>query len=315
MTATAILMMGPTAVGKTELAMQLCQQTPCEIISVDSALVYRNMNIGTAKPSPQELTQYPHHLINIRNPDEPYSVAEFCTDALDLMKQICQRGNTPLLVGGTMMYFNALQYGLTDLPSANEAIRSDIEAQAKVEGWQKIHQQLAAIDPVSAKRIHPNDRQRLQRALEVYKITGQSLTRLQHNNQKQGLPYKTIKIVLATNDRQWLHERIAKRFNQMIEMGFEQEVRSLTENYQLTPDFPSMRAVGYRQMWQYIKGELSLAEMTEKGITATRQLAKRQFTWLRSEKEAHWFDALDRDKFKLINELVQRNQDDRHKKI
>lgn len=286
----AIFLMGPTASGKTALAMQLLQQFPCDIISVDSALVYRHMNIGTAKPGAQEQAVAPHRLIDIRNPDEPYSAASFREDALREMEKITRQGRIPLLVGGTMLYFRALEQGLSQLPQADAAVRERLLALARELGWRAMHDRLASIDPTAAARIHPNDPQRIQRALEVYEISGKSMSELQQMHAKPTLPYSVIKLVQAPWSRESLRERIAQRFELMLQQGFEQEVRDLVKRYSLTPDLPSMRSVGYRQMLLYLQGDYSYEEMTEKGITATRQLAKRQLTWLRKEHNALWLE-------------------------
>ena len=284
----AIFLMGPTASGKTSLAMELVRQFPCDIISVDSALVYRDMNIGTAKPTAQELAAAPHRLIDICDPDEPYSAARFCKDALHEMEQISRQGRIPLLVGGTMLYFRALEHGLSQLPQADFAVRERLLAQARELGWQAMHDRLAVIDPAAAARIHPNDPQRIQRALEVYEVSGKSMTEMQQLHSKPTLPYSVIKLVQSPWPREILRERIAQRFNLMLQLGFENEVRDLVKRYALTPDLPSMRSVGYRQMLMYLQGDYSYEEVREKGITATRQLAKRQLTWLRKEPDAVW---------------------------
>ncbi|MET0012328.1 MAG: tRNA (adenosine(37)-N6)-dimethylallyltransferase MiaA [Sedimenticola sp.] len=286
----AIFLMGPTASGKTDLAIALTEHLPCDIISVDSALVYRGMDIGTAKPSAEELARAPHRLIDICDPSESYSAAQFREDALREMAEITAAGRIPLLVGGTMLYFRALQYGLSELPAANAAIRARLEQDAALHGWQGMHERLAAVDPAAASRIHPNDPQRIQRALEVYEITGKSLTELQDRDGEQKLPYRLVKLVRAPREREVLHQRIADRFHKMLAQGFEEEVRGLLQQGSLVPDMPSMRSVGYRQMLKYLLGEWDRETMIEKGIVATRQLAKRQFTWLRADTEAHWLD-------------------------
>ncbi|WP_245828434.1 tRNA (adenosine(37)-N6)-dimethylallyltransferase MiaA [Solemya elarraichensis gill symbiont] len=267
--------------------MELVESLPCDIISVDSALVYRDMNVGTAKPTAEELRRAPHRLIEICDPDEAYSAARFREDALREMLQITEAGRIPLLVGGTMLYFRALQHGLSPLPEADESIRAQLLEEAQKGGWEAMHRQLQQVDPAAAERIHPNDPQRIQRALEVYRITGKPLTEVQQQKQDQ-LAYRVLKLVWAPFSREELRERIAVRFGQMITQGFEEEVRSLLEKFDLTPDMPSMRSVGYRQMLQYIRGEISRDEMVETAITATRQLAKRQMTWLRKEEDAIW---------------------------
>ncbi|MES9868873.1 MAG: tRNA (adenosine(37)-N6)-dimethylallyltransferase MiaA [Sedimenticola sp.] len=286
----AIFLMGPTASGKTDLAIALTEHLPCDIISVDSALVYRGMDIGTAKPSAEELVRAPHRLIDICDPSESYSAAQFREDALREMAEITAAGRIPLLVGGTMLYFRALQYGLSELPAANAAVRARLEQDAALHGWQAMHERLAAVDPAAASRIHPNDPQRIQRALEVYEITGKSLTELQDRDGEQKLPYRLVKLVRAPREREVLHQRIADRFHKMLAQGFEEEVRGLLQQGGLVPDMPSMRSVGYRQMLKYLLGEWDRETMIEKGIVATRQLAKRQFTWLRADTEAHWLD-------------------------
>ena len=285
---------GPTAAGKTALAMQLYDALPVELISVDSALIYRGMDIGTAKPSPAELAQYPHHLIDIRDPAEIYSAADFRIDALRLIEDIRQRGNIPVLVGGTMLYYRALLAGLSNLPAADATIRAVLQQRAAAEGWQALHDELADIDPASAQRIHPNDPQRLLRALEVFSISGKTLTELTRT-QQPGLSLPTWQIACAPPDRKVLHQRIEQRFDMMLADGFESEVLALRQRGDLHLDLPSMRCVGYRQMWQYLDGQLSAAEMRERGIIATRQLAKRQITWLRSWTGLHWLDPLAED--------------------
>ena len=293
----AVFLMGPTASGKTELAMRLADQYNGEIISVDSALIYRGMDIGTAKPTLAEQQSHPHHLIDIIDPAQAYSAAEFRQDALRLMADISDRGKLPILTGGTMMYFKVLLEGISDLPEANAAIRADIEQDASEHGWHHVHAQLAAVDAVSAARIHPNDPQRLQRALEVYRISGISMTehrRLEQEN-KQPLPYNLCQIALAPNDRLHLHERIRERFASMLSNGFEEEVRALYQRGDLRADMPSIRSVGYRQMWGYFDGEYDYDRMVEKGVVATRQLAKRQFTWLRSWQSLNWIYTDKRD--------------------
>lgn len=295
-----ICISGPTAAGKTALAMQLYDALPVELISVDSALIYRSMDIGTAKPSPAELAQYPHHLIDIRDPAETYSAADFRTDALLLIDQIRQRGNIPVLVGGTMLYYRALLAGLSNLPAADATIRARLQQRADTEGWQRLHTELATIDPISAQRIHPNDPQRLLRALEVFALSGKTMTELTRT-QQPGLSLPTWQIACAPPDRKILHQRIEQRFDSMLAQGFETEVIALRQRGDLHLDLPSMRCVGYRQMWQYLDGELSAAEMRERGIIATRQLAKRQITWLRSWTGLHWLDPLAAD---VLGQLV-----------
>ncbi|EMA4782451.1 tRNA (adenosine(37)-N6)-dimethylallyltransferase MiaA [Providencia rettgeri] len=286
----AIFLMGPTASGKTALAIELRKHLPVEIISVDSALIYRGMDIGTAKPTAEELSQAPHRLIDILDPALPYSAADFRRDALNVMGEITAQGKIPLLVGGTMLYFKALLEGLSPLPSADPAIRSEIEQIAQKQGWDEIHRRLAEVDPVAAARIHPNDPQRLSRALEVYLISGQTLTEMTQTAGEE-LPYNVFQFAIAPQDRKILHERIEQRFHQMINAGFEDEVRALYQRGDLHVDLPSIRCVGYRQMWSYLDGEISHDEMIYRGVCATRQLAKRQITWLRGWENIHWLDS------------------------
>tara|TARA_R110000850_G_scaffold8490_6_gene31383 strand:- start:656 stop:1582 length:927 start_codon:yes stop_codon:yes gene_type:complete len=285
-----IFLMGPTASGKTALAIDMATQYNCEIISVDSALIYRDMNIGSAKPSAEELEMAPHKLIDILDPSESYSAADFRRDALLAIEDIISRGKTPLLVGGTMMYFKALLEGLSPLPSADEAIRQQILAQAQTEGWEALHQELCNIDPVAGERIHPNDPQRLSRALEVYRISGKTMTELTQTK-SAALPYDVVQFAIAPNDRKVLHELIAKRFNIMLEQGFIEEVARLKARDDLHLELPSMRCVGYRQCWQYLDNEFDHATMVEKATAATRQLAKRQLTWLRSWPDLQWLES------------------------
>ncbi|BBI45706.1 tRNA delta(2)-isopentenylpyrophosphate transferase [Pseudomonas avellanae BPIC 631] len=297
--------MGPTAAGKTDLAIELSKVLPCELISVDSALVYRGMDIGTAKPSKAQLAEFPHRLIDILDPAQSYSAADFRSDALAAMAEITARGNIPLLVGGTMLYFKALLDGLADMPAADAAVRAQLEADAQAFGWQSLHDQLAVVDPVSAARIHPNDPQRLIRALEVYRVSGMSMTahREQQTAQsteaaasgRQQLPYTVANLAIAPADRKVLHQRIALRFEQMLDQGFLDEVLALRSRGDLHAGLPSIRAVGYRQVWDHLDGKLTREEMQERGIIATRQLAKRQFTWLRSWEDLHWLDSLASD--------------------
>jgi len=323
--------MGPTASGKTRLAMELTQHLPCEIISVDSALVYRGMDIGTAKPTPEELKTAPHHLIDILDPAQPYSAGQFCADAKHLIEQILARDRIPLLVGGTMLYFRALQQGLSPLPKADPEIRQKISEEAEKIGWAALHQRLQTIDPVSAARIAPQDTQRIQRALEVYEITGLSLTEFCEkaatsakiissschceegallatdaaNQERPKAKFKKnhlINIGLMPSDRTQLARRIEQRFHQMLKQGFVAEVETLRARGDLHKDLPSMRAVGYRQVWEYLEGKLSAQEMQERGIIATRQLAKRQMTWLRS-----WPDiaCLDPEESELLEKILR----------
>ena len=298
----AIFLMGPTAAGKTDLAIELTKVLPCELISVDSALVYRGMDIGTAKPSKALLDAYPHRLIDILDPSQSYSAADFRTDTLKAMAEITARGKIPLLVGGTMLYFKALLEGLADMPAADAEVRAQIEAQAASQGWQALHDELASIDPVSAARIHPNDPQRLVRALEVFRVSGMSMTAHREQQSAQSaqasasgrhqLPYTVANLAIAPTDRKVLHDRIAVRFRQMLDEGFVEEVVALRSRGDLHSNLPSIRAVGYRQVWDHLDGKLTRDEMQERGIIATRQLAKRQFTWLRSWQDLHWLDSL-----------------------
>lgn len=296
---TVLFLMGPTASGKTDLAIKLAQQCNCEIISVDSALIYKGMDIGTAKPSAQELAKAPHALVDIIDPLESYSTGNFRSDALRLMKEICARGKTPLLVGGTMLYYKALVDGLSPLPSADPVIRAEIEQEAAVKGWQAMHDLLKEIDPVSAARIHVNDPQRLSRAIEVYRISGKSLTELTETKSAP-IPYNIKQFAIAPRDKSLLHERIERRFHMMLNAGFEQEVRALYERGDLHLDLPSMRCVGYRQMWEYLQGSMDYEEMVFRGIVATRQLAKRQMTWLRGWKNVTWLESGAAENFDII---------------
>lgn len=288
----AIFLMGPTASGKTDLAIQLRQHLPIEVISVDSALIYRGMDIGTAKPSKAELALAPHRLIDICDPAESYSAANFRTDALREMQEISAQGKIPLLVGGTMLYYKALLEGLSPLPSADEKVRSEIEAKAALIGWGGLHQELSKIDPISAQRINPNDSQRINRALEVFYLTGKTLTEL--TAQKgEALPYDILQFAIAPEQREVLHLRIEQRFHKMIELGFQQEVEKLYRRPDLNENLPSIRCVGYRQMWEYLRGGYDHDEMVFRGICATRQLAKRQITWLRGwTSPIQWLDSL-----------------------
>ncbi|MFN2349183.1 MAG: tRNA (adenosine(37)-N6)-dimethylallyltransferase MiaA [Thioalkalivibrio sp.] len=278
----AIFLMGPTASGKTDLAVQLVRQLPCEIISVDSALVYRGMDIGTAKPGPEVLAEAPHRLIDILDPSEAYSAARFREDALAAMAEITAAGKVPLLVGGTMLYFRALEFGLDLLPQADPELRRAIEAEADRLGWEALHRQLAEVDPESAARIHPNDPQRLQRALEVYRLTGRPLSAFHGGGQASRLPYRLLRLALMPADRAALRARIARRFEQMLELGLIPEVETLHRRKDLNPSLPAIRAVGYRQVWAHLGGQLDYQTMVRKAVTATGQLAKRQITWLRS---------------------------------
>ncbi|GAB3013840.1 tRNA (adenosine(37)-N6)-dimethylallyltransferase MiaA [Bowmanella dokdonensis] len=286
----AIFLMGPTASGKTDLAIRLVQTMPCEIISVDSAMIYRHMDIGTAKPNAEELSLAPHRLIDILDPAQVYSAADFRADALREMADIHARGKIPLLVGGTMMYFKVLLEGLSPLPGSDAEVREAIEKQASEQGWQVLHDELARLDPVSAQRIHPNDPQRLTRALEVLRLTGKSLTELTREKSPP-LPYRVFQFAISPADRAVLHDRIALRFDQMLSQGFEEEVKKLHSRHDLHLNLPSIRCVGYRQMWEHLDGRYDHKEMRFRAIVATRQLAKRQLTWLRSWQDIHWMDT------------------------
>ena len=278
--------MGPTASGKSELAVELAQRLNGEIISVDSMMVYRTMDIGTAKPSIEAQGGVVHHLIDIIDPSEAYSTGQFRTQALALIESIHQRGKRALLVGGTMLYFRGLLYGLAALPEADPAVRQAIEEEAQQIGWMAMHQQLAAIDPCSAQRIHPNDPQRIQRALEVFRVSGETLTALHARSRRQELPFRPFRLVVAPTERSMLHQRIEARFMQMIEQGLIEEVEQLQQRGDLDASLPSIRGVGYRQVWRYLNGECDHSTMIEQAVIATRQLAKRQFTWLRREEGA-----------------------------
>ena len=290
---TAILLMGPTATGKTELAISLCKRFPCDVISVDSALVYRGMDIGTAKPDAETLARTPHRLIDIRDPEESYSAGEFIRDAYREMDDILAAGRIPLLVGGTMMYFRALTGGIAELPSADHQVRQAIDVEAEEAGWPAMHEQLQEVDPAIAKRIQPNDKQRIQRALEVYRSSGTPLSAWQRESAPQRDDFRYLKIGLNIEPRSLLHARIAERLDRMIETGFAEEVKALRQRPGLTADYPSMRSVGYRQFWQYLDGEYSRDEASDRALFATRQLAKRQITWLRSENEIFLVNPLE----------------------
>lgn len=292
---TAIFLLGPTASGKTGLAVEIFKRLRCEIISVDSAQIYRDMDTGTAKPDHDTQTLAPHHLVDIIEPTQSYSAARFREDALKLMQQITGRGNLPLLVGGTMLYFRALEQGLNDLPQADPGIRLVIDAMAEKTGWRALHKELARLDPATAERLDPNDSQRIQRALEVCYLTGQPLSKLLNRKPPERLPYHVIRMALIPSNRKELHRRIAQRFDAMLENGLIEEVRWLRENYELRLSMPSMRCVGYRQVWQYLNGDYDLAALREKGIAATRQLAKRQLTWLRGMDDIVEFDCLEKN--------------------
>ena len=287
----AIFVMGATATGKTDLAIEIRQRFPVELISVDSALIYRGMDIGTAKPSAEVLSAAPHFLVDIIDPAQRYSAWDFVSDTKQLIEQITNRGNMPLLVGGTMMYYHALEQGLNQLPMADQSIRSRLNSEAEVAGWPAMHQKLEAIDPVSAQKIKPNDSQRIQRALEVFEISGQTLSSLQQSKSvNNGI--NATKFILNAENRQHLHKRIERRFDLMMQNGLIEEVEQLKRRPDLNLTLPSMRCVGYRQVWQYLAGELNQDEMIFKSIVATRQLAKRQMTWLRKQPQENNYDCL-----------------------
>jgi len=286
----AITLMGPTASGKTDLAIFLTEHFPVDIISVDSALVYRGLDIGSAKPSAEELAKAPHRLLDVVDPLEAYSAARFRKDALKEMAAITATGRIPLLVGGTMLYFRALLEGLSELPESDAITRKKLELQAKEMGWEKMHERLAEVDAEAAKRIHPNDPQRISRALEVYEMTGKSMSQLQKEKKAEPLAYEVLKLALIPSDRAVLHQRIEKRFGQMLEHGLIDEVKTLRSRGDLHEDLPAIRAVGYRQVWDYLCNRIDYTEMQERGVIATRQLAKRQLTWLRSEKDLTIYD-------------------------
>lgn len=301
-----IFIMGPTATGKTDLAVYLHEKLDCEIISVDSAMVYRGMDIGTAKPDKTLLSKVPHRLIDICDPLEAYSAAQFQQDANHAIEDIFAHGKIPVLVGGTGLYFRALEHGLAEMPAANYRIRASLEAEAKEKGWASMHARLSQIDPESAIRINQNDPQRIQRALEVYEITGKSMTELMSEGRKQVFPFAIQKIILSPEDRGLLHERIKLRFLAMLKAGFVDEVEQLYRRGDLSLNLPSMRLVGYRQIWRYLDGQTSYEEMQEHGIVATRQLAKRQITWCRSENEAKWYDPQEKGVFSKILENLEK---------
>ncbi len=297
-----LCLMGPTATGKTNLALALQKLFSVELISVDSALVYKDMDIGTAKPAGSALAA--HHLVNIKDPKEYYSAADFISDTVPLAEKIITANKIPLFVGGTMMYFRALQQGLSPLPGANATIRKEIEQEAQQKGWQEIYQQLKKIDPIAAQRIHPNDPQRIQRAMEVYRTTGRPLSELQQAINEQTSHWQFLNIALMPTDRPKLHQTIARRFHTMLEQGFVAEVEQLFARDDLSLQLPSMRAVGYRQVWEFLDGKITYDEMVEKAIIATRQLAKRQITWLRSWPNIHEFDYEDVNLLEKVTQLL-----------
>ncbi|MEE9493426.1 MAG: tRNA (adenosine(37)-N6)-dimethylallyltransferase MiaA [Gammaproteobacteria bacterium] len=300
----AILLMGPTASGKTGLAVELAKHFPVDIISVDSALVYRGMDIGTAKPDEETLRIAPHRLIDIRDPVQPYSAAEFVSDALREMQAITANGRIPLLVGGTMLYFRALEKGLSALPAADAVLRKQLDERLQQQGLQALHDELTVVDPMAAQRIHPNDPQRILRALEVYHLTGKPLSEFFDQGVVADNSHQYLKLILSADDRALLHQRINVRFDNMLQAGFLNEVRQLFQREDLYAELPAMRAVGYRQAWQFLAGDLAEDEWVEKAKIATRQYAKRQLTWLRSEQDAHWLNPGDTEETKKKLKLI-----------
>ena len=302
----AILLMDPTASGKTAIALELARVLPCEIVSVDSALVYKGMDVGTAKPDRDTLQAFPHHLVDLIEPHESYSAARFRDDALTAMREITERGRMPLLVGGTMLYFKALLEGLNELPEADPMIRLVIDTMAQDGGWPAVHEKLKEVDPETAARLEPGDAQRVQRALEIYYITGKTMRELLQKPRYVYFPYSAIKIALVPGDRSQLHERIEERFDEMLRRGLVRELENLRDEYGLDPAMPSMRCVGYRQAWQHLNGQLSYEELRSHGIAATRQLAKRQLTWLRSMHDVTLFDCIAEDVGTRVLDYVRR---------
>ncbi|HCI13145.1 MAG: tRNA (adenosine(37)-N6)-dimethylallyltransferase MiaA [Gallionellales bacterium GWA2_60_142] len=303
----AIFLMGPTASGKTGVAVELVQRLPVELISVDSALVYRDMDIGTAKPDAATLARAPHHLIDIIDPTEAYSAAAFRHDALRLMEDITARGKIPLLVGGTMLYFKALREGLSELPQADAAVRAELDAEIAEHGIEHLHAELAKVDAETAARLAPADTQRIQRAMEIYRLTGSPMSELLKQQTQHELPYDVTSIALVPSERSVLHQRIAVRFQQMLKDGLIEELRGLRDKYPLHPDMTSMRCVGYRQAWEYMDGEIDKGQLMEKGIAATRQLAKRQLTWLRSMPDNVELDFLAPNLEQTVLDLITQN--------
>ncbi len=297
--------MGPTASGKTQLALALARTFPNEIVSVDSAQVYRGMEVGTAKPSPSERRAVSHHLIDIIDPTQTYSAARFRADALRLMNEIAARGRIPLLVGGTMLYFKALREGLSELPESDAGVRARLDAEAVARGWPALHTELASVDPETAARLKPTDAQRIQRALEVFRISGKPMSQLLGRGKSAALPFRLIELALVPSDRGALHRRIEERFDTMLKGGLVEELRALRERYTLRPSLPSMRCVGYRQAWQFLEGEIDRDELRNRGIFATRQLAKRQLTWLRRMQYVRVFDCLERNLESAVRESVR----------
>jgi len=302
----AILLMGPTASGKSAVALDLAEHLPVEIVSVDSAQVFRGMDLGTAKPSAADRAAVPHHLIDIIDPTQTYSAAQFRADALRLMHEITSRGRIPVLAGGTMLYFKALREGLSALPQADATVRSAIDAEAHERGWPALHAELTRVDPATALRLNPADSQRIQRALEVHRVTGRPMSELLGQRDTEPLPYRLVQIALLPSDRATLHRRIEARFDAMLRAGLVEEVTSLRERHALYADLPSMRCVGYRQAWQFLEGEFTEAELRDRGIFATRQLAKRQLTWLRAMEGLVVVDCLAKDAARQVHEIAAR---------
>ena len=303
----AIFLMGPTASGKTALALELADKYPCEIISVDSALVYKGMDIGTAKPDADTLARAPHRLIDLIDPADSYSAATFRDDALREMADITAAGKVPLLVGGTMMYFKFLRDGAAELPSSVPEVRERLLAEGQAQGWPAMHEKLAQIDPDSAARLKPMDSQRIQRALEVYEVSGKTLSQYWAEQQTEPLPYHVVNLAVCPEERKVLHQRIALRYRQMLAMGFIDEVKALYNRGDLNINMPSVRCVGYRQVWDWLDGKYDYDEMVERGIIATRQLAKRQITWLRSWPDLHWLESSDPELLQSALKILRAN--------
>lgn len=302
----ALFLMGPTASGKTAVALHLARRFPVEIVSVDSAQVYRDMDVGTAKPPREIRAELPHHLIDVIDPTQAYSAGRFHGDALRLAAEIHARGRVPLYAGGTMLYFRALTQGLADLPKADAGLRAEIDARAAASGWPSLHAELAAVDPAIAARLEPTDAQRIQRALEVHRLTGRPLSELQAGRARTELPFQPLQVALEPSDRSVLHRRIASRFDAMLADGLVEEVKGLRERYPLSATLPSMRAVGYRQVWDTLEGDEPAATLAARGTAATRQLAKRQLTWLRAMPSVERFDCLREDLAQAVEERVAR---------
>jgi len=302
----ALFLLGPTASGKTAVALALAERFPIEVVSVDSAQVYRHMDVGTAKPTEEERARVPHHLIDVVEPTQAYSAGRFRDDALRLVREIEARGRLPVFAGGTMLYFNALSRGLADLPVAQPALRAELESEARERGWPALHEELAKVDPDAARRLKPTDAQRIQRALEVFRHTGRTLTSFHAGTEKPALPFDAIRVALEPSDRAALHERIAARFRAMLAAGLVEELVGLRKRYALDATLPSMRAVGYRQAWETLEGRAPAETLEARGIAATRQLAKRQLTWLRAMEGLERFDCLRPDLAEAVTERVER---------